>query len=409
MPRNRIVYQSECLFVGPSPATGFHFMDMSTFGGLGSSSAIYGRVPSAFGNGNTGVNLINQIHRVQEISYDFNIPRTDVLQFGEIGAIDKVNLEPPTVTLNFSYLSAGFHNEKYLGLNLNGGLTGNNPGCLESLINANQSEKNYFIKTVPTSLGDVNNNTTVPYSGEVIAIGNGFITNYTAEGAVGDFPKVSISVEAANMKFDKISCFDKPHPQVDTGTQYIPAVNQVDGTALTTILYSLPKAETSTTTGTNTLVTAFKQGDIRLNLSAYNEGGVDITDAKVQSYSLSIPLSRTAINKLGTKYAYTRELDVPITASLSLNAIVGDLTTGTLTEIINNGRQYNMSILLKPQSVTTAAANEPYPLYFISGAYLESQSYTSSIGPNKSVTLNFSIPIAQKSNIIMTGAYGLGF
>ena len=44
----------------------------------------------------------------------FNISRTDVNQFGELAAIDRVVLDTPTVSLDFSYYLANFANEANL-------------------------------------------------------------------------------------------------------------------------------------------------------------------------------------------------------------------------------------------------------------------------------------------------------
>jgi len=87
MPRNRVIYQSEALYVGPTPSTGYQ-----------------------------AEHSIKQIHRVQTCNYSFNIDRTDVNQFGELAAIDRIALDTPTVALDFSYLLANFENETNLGL-----------------------------------------------------------------------------------------------------------------------------------------------------------------------------------------------------------------------------------------------------------------------------------------------------
>ena len=91
MARNRIIYQSEALYAGPSPATGDHF--------------------SA---GNGGNNLVNQLHRVQSANYSFNIARQDVNQFGELASKYRTNPSftifgpdhpPPTVLILFYWCS----------------------------------------------------------------------------------------------------------------------------------------------------------------------------------------------------------------------------------------------------------------------------------------------------------------
>ncbi|SVE33731.1 uncharacterized protein METZ01_LOCUS486585, partial [marine metagenome] len=69
MPRNRIIYQSEALFAGQKSSTD---------------------ITAAHPDDGAA---IRQLHRVQSANYAFNIARTDVNQFGELAAIDRVVLD----------------------------------------------------------------------------------------------------------------------------------------------------------------------------------------------------------------------------------------------------------------------------------------------------------------------------
>ena len=91
MARNRIIYQSEALFAGQRTGV----TDTHTPG------------------------EIKQLHRVQSANYSFNITRSDVNQFGELAAIDRVVLDTPTVSLDYSYYLANFANEENLGFHIN--------------------------------------------------------------------------------------------------------------------------------------------------------------------------------------------------------------------------------------------------------------------------------------------------
>ena len=64
--RKRIIYQSEALFAGSSTAP------------------------------------VN-IQRVQSANYAFTVPRVDVNQYGQLGQIERLIVEVPTVSLDFSY------------------------------------------------------------------------------------------------------------------------------------------------------------------------------------------------------------------------------------------------------------------------------------------------------------------
>ena len=346
MARNRIIYQSEALYAGPSPATGNHFTDQQNLSG----------------------NLVNQLHRVQSANYSFNIARQDVNQFGELAAIDRVILESPTVSLDFSYILNSLSNEAKLGF---APLDGSS-SCISGILNKTQDERNYFIRTVSEGT-DALGVSSGAANQSVIGIGNAFISSYSTEGSVGNFPTATVNVEALNMAFD-----------AGVTGNHIPAVTPTNGQKITDIKYALPVAVTSIgATG----VSALRPGDITLDLG-YAEGGTSISDAKIQSYTLSFDLSREPLQKLGSKFAFAREITFPVTVSLSVDALLGDLTTGNLADIITNDKNYDLSVSLKNPTDSTVAAK-----YTLKRAKLDSQEFSSSIGDNKSVTLNFSAQI----------------
>jgi len=344
MSRNRIIYQSEALYAGPSPATGDH------------------------GDGVT--NKVNQLQRVQSANYSFNIARQDVNQFGELAAIDRVILESPTVSLDFSYILNSLGNEKLLGF---GPLNSDQVSCISGILNKTQDERNYFIRTVAEGsdalgVGNAESNQ------NVIAIGNGFISSYSTEGSVGNFPTVTVNVEALNMAFD-----------AGVSGNYIPAVVPADGSKITNVDYVLPTAVSSVAA---TGVSALRPGDITVDISAYGEGGANISDAKIQSYTLNFDLARNPLQKLGSKFAFAREIQFPVTVNMQVQALLGDLTTGSLADIIKEDKNYNVSVALKhPTDGSTQVK------YFLKRAKIDSQEFSSSIGDNKSVTLNFSTQI----------------
>ena len=131
MAKNRVIYQTEALFVGPSPATGAQTLFASGAGG-----------PA------TGSLRVKQLHRVQSANYSFNVTKRDINQFGELAAIDRISLEAPTINLDFSYLNAGFWNEVACGYNANSGVAYSAmTSAISNLLDKTQDEKNYVIKT----------------------------------------------------------------------------------------------------------------------------------------------------------------------------------------------------------------------------------------------------------------------
>jgi hypothetical protein len=459
MPRNRVIYQSEALFVGPSPSTGIHFHNYSgltgeagtwsnaihtldakfgnqlsasgetalltVFTGASGSNAVgdvYRFGPdggiSAIGAGKTqtltftGGNRVEQLHRIQSCNYSFNIARTDVNQFGELAAIDRVVLESPTVSLDFSYVLANFANEKKLGFDIVQGSQGTlfkgglGISCLSGILTKKEDERNYFIKTVDEGFDAKDHESTrlgggsavKGYGDSVIALGNGFMTSYSSEASVGAMPTVSINVEALNMCFEYGSTAKKT-----------PSINPADGTRRSEV-YSLPTAGSNPGTG-NLSISVLRPGDITFSFKKrehilagggglestpsldYDVPGPDLDDVKIQSYSIGFDISREPIQKLGSRFAFSREITFPVTVTCSIDALVGDLNSGNLGDMINCDDAYDIKVNLKNPAGCSVDSTQTVCEYNLRQAKVNSQSYTSDIGSNKSVTLEFAAQI----------------
>ena len=112
---------------------------------------------------------------------------------------------------------------------------------------------------------------------------------------------------------------------------------------------------------------------------------------------------------MGTRFAFARPVDFPITSTLSVDAILSNLTTGSISDIINCDDEYDAIIKIADPVCT----DTPKPItmaYVIRGLKIDSESFSSSIGDNKSVTLDFSAQLGgpeQKGiGIFMSGVDG---
>lgn len=342
MARKRVIYQSEALFAGP-----------------------------------TGSNPV-QLNRVQSANYSFDITRQDVNQYGQLAAIDRVIVEQPTVSLDFSYYANSGENERNLGFFL-----GSSKGALADILSGGADVKNYYILVSPEGTdANVTPSAIVTGQGKTIGIGNGGLTSYSVEAAVGGFPTVTVNAEALNMKF------------YGATTGFSPHVSSSDGYPNTTTTFTIP----APTTGDG--YTALRPGDVTLSISGV---GVNSSDLKIQSFTLSTDIGRDPIQKLGSKYAFSREITFPLTVTASVEAIMGDIA-GTdnlgnaLSDIVcNDGNSYDLVFGLGKPSTDCDASTSESPVYAmrytLKGAKLDSQEFSSSIGDNKSVTLGFSAQI----------------
>ena len=396
MARNRVIYQSEALFAG--------------------QKSTRTTVTEAHAQGD-----IRQIHRVQSANYSFNIARTDVNQFGELAAIDRVALETPTVSLDFTYLLANFANEENLGFFVNEYGTRNQHlgSALSGVLNKTEDIRNYFIQTSregEDAIGDDNRDADGMLGGsrksaDVIGIGNAFITSYSTEASVGGFPTVSISAEGMNMNFN-------------TGTQGIlnPAINSTNGTAASTTINLPPvsgNADLFPASAVDEIeaalaISTLRPGDITIKIAEHNENGqfgathydagmpgaklpeddgTSTNSANIQSYTINFDMGRTAIQRLGNRFAFAREIDFPVNVNLSFDAILTDLTTGNLNQLIDCEKAYDIRIQLDGVTGACGQSKGKIAEYYMKNMKPDAQSYGSSIGDNKTVTLDFTTQI----------------
>ena len=365
MARNRVIYQSEGLYV--------------------SSDASLGAVASN-----------EQLARVQSANYSFTINRQDVNQFGDLARIDSLVLDPPTVNLDFSYYLTDGFNERALGFFVeHTGLATNsqrgaNAGPLtvgnfaSGHLTAN-SGVNFYIVTAPNG-EDLNKSPVeaIDNSDTIIGIGNCYVSDYTVDMSVGSIPTVSVTVEGANM-----------NSIVGDGAAFEnPAVDQEAGTKVGNNPVTLPDPNVSGGLDAKTVgaLAALRPGDVSLSLSSAEASSlvkIDGADgAHIQSASISVPLSRSPIDRLGSRFPFAREVDFPVSCTLNISAVVSDAQTKNLADILDLG-EVDASITINDQQ----SSPEPAIKYELKGLKIDSQSFSSSIGANKTVDLTFSTQV----------------
>lgn len=366
MARNRVIYQSEALYISED-----------------ASSTL------------SGEHL--QLERVQSANYSFNINRQDVNQYGTLARIGTEIIEPPTVTADFSYYLTDGFNEKAMKFLTQTGTDTAASGNFPSGHMVGGSGQNLYILTVADGLDadDVRKGAINVTTGQFIGIGNCYISDYTVDLAVGALPTVSVTMEGSNVLSD-VSI----QGQLNMGWSGIesPAVNQESGTSLGNTV-TIPFA----TSGEADMV-ALRPADITVSIGTLEDDSMIVIDgsdeAHIQSCSISLPLSRTPLNRLGSKFAYARTVDFPVAATMSINAIVNEQKALNLADRLDSFDQQLISVRIKdPKATGYSTAYEPAAnqntamCYTFKGASLDNTSISSSIGANKSVDLTFSTEI----------------
>jgi hypothetical protein len=361
--RNRVIYQSQALFAAP---TGETMITASS----------------------------HSLRRVQSCNYNFSVTRQDINQYGELAAIDRLILQEPTVTVDMSYYfePTGF-NEGHLGFRTNA-VTGTSTASDHMLDYIISSGSGYDQKNVYVLVSDAGidaNDSTNMSAGTVdgiIGIGNAFMTSWSLEAAVGAIPTVSCALEAQNIVFATGS-YDIGNPAV------------VDGADQTATTVTLPDGAGLFDSATE--VSAVRPGDITLTLGATNSDnspmfGLNESDLKIQSASVAMTIGREPIRKLGKAFAFAREITFPINCTMSVNAIVGATAANKLyTLMTTNGDSNKYYCELKLVGYQGATAHTAYVM--LKGAKMDSQNFTSSIGPNETVTIELSAQIGKNSGL----------
>jgi hypothetical protein len=387
--RNRVIYQSEALFV-TKQYSGSNTVDIVDGGVVGSAKESPGIAPGSF----------HQIARVQSANYNFSIARTDVNQFGNLARIDTAVIEAPTVSLDFSYLVTDGTNEDKLGISVdpnNSGTAIGSPGGIKvatsaiSGMLANTSGRNYHILTTAEGTdASANTDSAVGEGSTVISIGNGFITNYSIEGSIGAIPTASVSVEGLNIRSDNAAA-----------GLTLPSIDPDAGTAATlgTQTYTLPDPVSGDAGD------VLRPGDIALSLGTPAlitnlTDGASANMAHIQNFNIGLPMGRSSIQRLGSSFAFSKEVDFPVQISVGLSAIMADVRDGRslFTELYANNKHDLVFTMRKPSSAG-AKQGDPQIAYIIRNAVLESESFSSSIGDNKTVDLSFTATVGGPQDI----------
>ena len=368
MARIRQIYQSAAVFVSPSPATGY-----------------------MFSSGNSGVNLVKQLHRVQSVSLSASQAREDIREFGRLDRIDAVITQPPQVSLNISYYPTNGYNEAVLGFAASG-----QSNFISGVLDGTQAEKNYFIGMSQEGY-DINGNSNSGVN-SCISVGNGFISNYSLNLAVGSVANASITIEGANAQFD-------------TGTwlKATPAIIPENGQQVSDVYYTLPIATDGT--GAN-IASALRPGDIicefpeNAALGGYASGAKSFN---LQSISISVPMSLNPIQRLGSPFPFAKTLNLPITATLSMDALATEIRESKISDLLCNDPFQNFRIKLKNPACGGTGSNAI--VIDVRNVKLDSTDWNLDVGSNAATTrLTYSAQLGavnSQAGLYFSGSYSL--
>lgn len=396
MARNRINYANQILMVSPS-STGCLFLNQQ--------NSL--RDDDRFGD--AGESMLRQLKRVQSLNYGWNISRTDVNQFGNLARIDSVVLDSPVVSLDFTYLLTDGKNEHLLGLNTEDG-----SNILSTDFLKDQDGRNFYILTspegtdaTPTNDGASTNIAKVEAQDDskksVIAVGNGFVTNYSVTAAVGAIPNVNVSVEAFNVRSTPGTSGESP------------GIDITDGTPMNQFSYKIPSEYITSGSG----LAALRPGDVNVSIGGSGLLSV-LSDAHgknashIQSVSIDVPLSRTTLQRVGNQFGFSKTVNTPISTTISVSALLADqlanesadaIPIKSLFEELYKNNKNDLTVTFRKPNASGPQAGDTAVIYTVTNAELSSESYGMSIGDNRVVDYTFTATIGDPGVAAVGSSY----
>lgn len=412
--RNRIIYNAQGLYVGPAPASEYHFLD--------GSGVLNNRYTDLLNNNN----LIVPVTRLTSFNYSINVDRTEIKTLGVQGLVSRPSITPPTVDFSFTYDQVGIINESRLGFYANytkpesnysgqtlydnfntcfiSGFIVRDPNfALNRAENTlrwpyNYRDKRNFFLAVKQNNDDLNTqNSSIPSSIDVFAFGNSYVTNYKTSASVGSFPQATVSYTAENLIYYS-SGSGIAIPALDAQTRLpILGVN-----AVIPALYQ---------SGLSPAV--LHPGDITLNISGLNRlsgsfifqntgnflgnsfnpvgNECDLSRMSVQSYSINLDLKREALYSIDYKLPLDRRIVFPVYADLNLNLLISDMQTGSLSNLVNSDYDYNIKIKVQnpPGNLQSGTALQ----YDFVRAKFNGMQVQSQVGSNRTASMSFNVEI----------------
>lgn len=308
---------------------------------------------------------------VTSLDFDWSQNKSDVVTYSKLASRDRIAIESPVANLGFSYYLGAGLNEQFLGLYMQG-----DQSTLKWILERNEN-RNYFIFVSPEG-SDAEGLSGATSGCGVVGIGNGFLNSYSIEGTIGDFPTVSVSVAGLNIK-----------GYTGGDNQDIPGVNPINGNEITGNTFTIPTVlGISDVEGYYTSLTGLpfslypaviKPGDVFVDISTAGGLFYNYSSTDVQSFRVGFDLNRQPLNKLGSRFSLSQEIQYPINVNFEVTMIAKDIGTGSLSNFLCNTGLYHAKVGMNYTSCGTGTATEVFG-FTLRNISLEGQSWSTQAG-----------------------------
>ena len=341
----------------------------------------------------TGVQTLTQIPRVQNVGVQFNVPRQDVQIIGQMDRIDNIIASAPEVTCNIDYIALDGKAEDVLGFS-----TKNlNTTFISGFLDKTTDEKNYYLLLAREGYDAIGS--TDSTNNNVVALGNGYVTNYSLNMSVGDVPRSSVSISAHNFAtYNGTS--GKANPAISPETDALIGANP----------FTLPTAVAYTGTA---IPSSLRSAELFLSLPSDASVGDYMSGAgkiHVNSVGISLPINRTPITELGHFYPIAKKYTPPTPITVSIDGLAGDVSEDSIAALRCNDGTYNFRVnMCKPNC--GGMTGTPSMIWDVKGVKLDSRDFSIGVGGGAAtVRLTFStqasaIGTNTSRGIFMSGAW----
>jgi len=329
---------------------------------------------------------------VQGCNFSITNERQKLKQIGkEQYAVNHI-VRAPQPNLNLSYYLSPFcSNEIMLGFEA---IESEYTPCVKDL---NNRDHNIYVIIDPEDTRDAFDDfkkspSTVNFSGkQALTFGNCFLNSYSVSFNLNSVPVVDVGFSASNLRFENIT----------GGRISIPAINSVSGNNIGSGFLNLSGLYNSLTDGYvsnypnsgnefNPPVALSNNSSFKLN--NLQVGGIrldTVGNPILQSFDLSLDLSRTDLYGLGSNYVYNRKLEYPVNGKAGISCLVSGISSGQFQSILTNESGYSFEVSFCDSKKLVTG------FYKIENAKLESLGFSSSINNIFTFNADFSFEANQ--------------
>jgi len=237
-----------------------------------------------------------------------------------------------------------------------------------------------------------------------LTFGNCFLNSYSVAFSLNSVPVVNVGFAASNVRFESIT----------GGRIPIPAINSVSGNNSGSGYLNLSGLYSSLT---DAYVSNNPEGRTEFNppvaisnastftLQNLQVGGVGLNASAnpiLQSFNLSLDLSRTSLYGLGSNYVYGRKLEYPVNGSASIECLVSGVSSGEFQSMLVNESGYSFEVAFCDTKKLVTG------YYQIQNAKLESVNYSMNINDTMSFNASFSFQANETGGFFMKRSVPFG-